>query len=944
MPLPPDLEEIKRAVTLFLDGSDGIVELRVPKTQYDGVISGYFSDPVALAKAAAAVSGKAPGVYVTLNPVPADLLARADNRIKSKAQALTIDREILRRVWLLLDFDPIRSAGISSTEAEHDTAIAVARQASEGLANDGWPAPVLGDSGNGAHLLYRIDLPNDADSAALVKAVLAAAAQRYGTPEIDVDLTVFNASRISKLYGTPAQKGDSTPARPHRLSRILSRPDVIQTVPIALLQLLAAELKPEKPAQPTQRLSGPASVPREFHLEQWLVERGVPIHRGPDVHDGSERWVLKACPFNPEHKHPDAALFRRPGGALAFVCLHNSCADKNWAKFREFYEPDRKQWVARPVHQRSSGSPQPFAPIPGESDIRDEIPVSPADVEAAVDAAITADDLVEVMKLSAEISTLRPMVRAVVVAKLREHFKRRLSMRDLEKAMKDAIAAMEETARPDAQDDEEPETSADEPNLLCYPLTDAGNGERIVALFGADIRYCVEMKRWLVWDGARWAVDELNVMRQKAKMTARRLYAQAKGEAPFGGWARASESYAAVSAALGSAATDSGIPIMVSELDQHPYLLNCPNGVVDLRDGKLLPHNREFLITKLCPVPYNPKAICPRFVGFLEWAMGANPEADISERTARLVGFIQRAFGYSLTSDVSEKAVFILHGERGNNGKTTLLTLFRDLLGRDYSGQLVIDTVMSMKNQDATTRADLADLRGVRLVVTSEVEKEHKLNEGKIKYITAGMGSIKSCRKYENPIEFTATHKLFMDCNHRPVVRGVDDAIWRRLKLIPFDVTVSEADKDLDLPNKLRAEMAGILAWAVRGCVDWKRNGLGDPPEVASAGEEWREHDDPLKEFLDDYCLLDEEELYIKASELGQAYEYWAKQNRERYPLGREAFNERLQAKGLKQSRSRRIDGKQARAWEGINIRPEILAGLRRAGVFPTLTYSSSEE
>jgi phage/plasmid-associated DNA primase len=130
--------------------------------------------------------------------------------------------------------------------------------------------------------------------------------------------------------------------------------------------------------------------------------------------------------------------------------------------------------------------------------------------------------------------------------------------------------------------------------------------------------------------------------------------------------------------------------------------------------------------------------------------------------------FLQRAFGYALTSDVSEKAVFILHGERGNNGKTTLLTLFRDLLGKDYSGQLVIDTVMSMKNQDATTRADLADLRGVRLVVTSEVEKEHKLNEGKIKYITAGMGSIKSCRKYENPIEFEATHKLFMDCNHRP--------------------------------------------------------------------------------------------------------------------------------------------------------------------------------
>lgn len=126
------------------------------------------------------------------------------------------------------------------------------------------------------------------------------------------------------------------------------------------------------------------------------------------------------------------------------------------------------------------------------------------------------------------------------------------------------------------------------------------------------------------------------------------------------------------------------------------------------------------------------------------------------------------------------------------------------------------------------------------------------------------MGSIKSCRKYENPIEFIATHKLFMDCNHRPTVRGVDDAIWRRLKLVPFSITISEDEKDTQLPDKLRAELPGILAWAVRGCAEWFKSGLGDPPEVSEANQEWREHDDPLKDFLEDCCKLDPEG-YVKS-------------------------------------------------------------------------------
>lgn len=231
---------------------------------------------------------------------------------------------------------------------------------------------------------------------------------------------------------------------------------------------------------------------------------------------------------------------------------------------------------------------------------------------------------------------------------------------------------------------------------------------------------------------------------------------------------------------------------------------------------------------------------------------------------------------------------------------------------------------MSTKAQDATLRADLADLRGARFVTTSEVEKEHRLSEGKLKYITAGMGNIKSCRKFENPIGFPASHKLFMDCNHRPIVRGVDDAIWKRLKLIPFEVQIPDEEVDKKLIEKLLAESAGILAWMVRGCRAWMENGLGDVPEVEEANRAWREHDDPLKEFFEDCCELDKE-YWVRSSELRTTYEWWCKRNSETFPLGRNAFNDRIDAKGFKRSRSRfTSDGKQMRTVEGLRVRDDI--------------------
>jgi hypothetical protein len=220
-----DLAEIARAIDILFE-PDWVVELRALKVEKAGIVSGYFdgNHRDALARSAAALSGRAPGVYVTLNPVDPTVMARAFNRAKPFAKDTTKDSEIVRRVRLLIDFDPKRPSGISSTDAEHRSALDRALDCREYLRKQGWPDPVFADSGNGAHLIYRLDLPNDAASTDIVRGVLEKLASRFSDSAVDLDRSVFNAARISKLYGTLSAKGDSTPERPHRIARILEVP------------------------------------------------------------------------------------------------------------------------------------------------------------------------------------------------------------------------------------------------------------------------------------------------------------------------------------------------------------------------------------------------------------------------------------------------------------------------------------------------------------------------------------------------------------------------------------------------------------------------------------------------------------------------------------------------------------------------------------------------
>lgn len=216
-----DQEELKRTIAI-LNVSKGVSEVRSPKLKRKkGVVSGYFDNPDTLLTAATCLSGKADGVYITLNPVKPELLARASNRLKMYADLTTSDSDILHRLWFPIDFDPKRPSGISSTDTEHEFAIRRAKECREWLTQQGWLHSILADSGNGAHLLYRIDLPNTIENTNLIKNCLQAVAFKFSDNVVDVDLTTFNAARIWKLYGTLACKGDHIPNRPHRLAKIL---------------------------------------------------------------------------------------------------------------------------------------------------------------------------------------------------------------------------------------------------------------------------------------------------------------------------------------------------------------------------------------------------------------------------------------------------------------------------------------------------------------------------------------------------------------------------------------------------------------------------------------------------------------------------------------------------------------------------------------------------
>jgi putative DNA primase/helicase len=418
-----------------------------------------------------------------------------------------------------------------------------------------------------------------------------------------------------------------------------------------------------------------------------------------------------------------------------------------------------------------------------------------------------------------------------------------------------------------------------------------------------DLRFVSEWGQWFRWDGTRWATERTLRVFDLARTITREVSSDLKNPRLRARIQAAST----VSAIVSLARVDRAHARVSEDFDRDPWLLNTPGGTVDLRTGKLRDHRRADGITKITTItPAESGGTAPLWRECLEtWTKGDK----------ELEGFLRRLAGYFCTGSVREERLPIVHGP-GGNGKTRFVEALRSCLGNDYVTGVAMETLLVTHGEQHPT--DVADLRGKRLAIASETEEGRRLAEAKVKDLTGG-GRLRARFMRRDFFEFEPTHKLLIVGNHRPVLRNVDEAMRRRLLLIPFTASIPPDQRDPDLAEKLQAERPGILRWMLDGCLEWLADGLNPPPSVTAATRDYFETADGFGRWSDE-CLVFDVNASMSKVDAFASWKTWAEANGE-FVGKQERLREWLLARPKVDEV--RLGKSCTRSWIGVGLRKE---------------------
>ncbi|MDR8394452.1 phage/plasmid primase, P4 family [Aliifodinibius sp. S!AR15-10] len=428
--------------------------------------------------------------------------------------------------------------------------------------------------------------------------------------------------------------------------------------------------------------------------------------------------------------------------------------------------------------------------------------------------------------------------------------------------------------------------------------TDFGNAREFVDKYGDKIRYDIDEEQWLYWNGTKWERDPTGLyVMGMAKRLVESLYERAQQiddqeRAKYKQkHARKSANEARLKAMMSLATTFPNIKVSKDQLDQHPLLVTLDNLTIDLQDWKKLKLNPNHLITKQLPFAFNSEATCPKWKKFISQIMDDNQE---------IIDFLQQAIGYSLTGLTSEQCLFFLYGS-GRNGKSTFVEVLMHLLG-EYSIKSGSEMIMN-RSYGSGVPNDIARLCGHRLVVLSEIQEGKRLDEAKVKNLT-GEDTISARFLRKEYFDFEPTHKLWVFGNHKPLINGTDEGIWRRMRHIKFDVTIPKDQVDPHLKSKLLGELPGIFNWAMKGFKKWQKNGkrLEVPDSIKKDTLSYRSEMDLLSKFLDEVCAT-KASASCSNKNLRKYYQQWCSE----YgitPMSTRKMSPKLEQRGFKKYKS----------------------------------------